>query len=99
MVDHSSNGQRTSVPAQEGDVMTAGQAYQAAFGVFLGFLEEGSFFEHVMEVQVEQSDACWTSTTQEKQSSRTTKCLSLTISCGSLCKIELRQGMNDKTDI
>lgn len=57
MVDHSSDSQRTSVPAQEGDVMAAGQTYQTAFGVFLGFLEEGSFFEHVMEVQVEQSDA------------------------------------------
>lgn len=57
MVDHSSDSQRTGVPAQEGDVMTAGQTHQTAFGVFLGFLEEGGFFEHVMQVQEEQSDA------------------------------------------
>lgn len=57
MVDHSSDSQRTSVPAQEGDDLMAGQTHQTAFGVFLGFLEEGGFFEHVMEVQVEQSDA------------------------------------------
>lgn len=65
MVNHSSDSQRTRVPAQEGDVMTAGQTHQTAFGVFLGFLEEGSFFEHVMEVQVEQSDA-WPEGPQQK---------------------------------
>lgn len=57
MVDHSSDSQRTSVPTQEGDVMTTGQTHQTAFGVFLGFLEEGGFFEDIMEVQVEQSNA------------------------------------------
>lgn len=57
MVDHRSHCQRTGVPAQEGDVMAAGQTHQTAFGVFLGFLEEDGFFEDVMEVQVEQSDA------------------------------------------
>lgn len=57
MVDHSSDSKRAGVPAQEGDVMTAGQTHQTAFDVFSSSLEEGGFFEHVMEVQVEQSDA------------------------------------------
>lgn len=43
----------------------AGQTHQTALGVFLGFLEEGGFFEHVMEVQVEQSDA-WQEGPQHK---------------------------------
>lgn len=37
--------------------MAAGQTHQTAFDVFPSSLEEGGFFEHVMEVQVEQSDA------------------------------------------
>lgn len=57
MVDHSSDRQRTSVAAQEGDVMAAGQTDQTAFGVFERFVEEGSLLEHVMEVKVEQGDA------------------------------------------
>lgn len=57
MVDHSCHSKRTGVPAQEGDVMAAGQTHQTAFDVFPSSLEEGGFFEHIMEVQVEQSDA------------------------------------------
>lgn len=57
MVDHRSNSKRTGVPTQEGDIMTASQTCQTAFDVFSGSLEVGRFLEHIMEVQVEQSDA------------------------------------------
>lgn len=64
MVDHGSNSQRPRVPTQEGDVMTPGQRLQTVVDVLVGFLQQGGVLEHIMEVQVEQSDACGQTHTQ-----------------------------------
>jgi len=67
MVDHCSYSEGPCVPAQEGDVMTSGQTLQAAVDVFQSSLEQGVVPEHVVEVQVEQSDACGRKDTELKK--------------------------------
>ncbi len=58
VVDHSSYSQRPRIPAQEGDVMASGQTLQTVVDVVQRFLKQGGVPEHIVEVQVEQGDAC-----------------------------------------
>lgn len=58
MVDDSSHSQGPRIPAQEGDVMAPGQTLEALVDMLQRFLKERGLPEHIVEVQVEQSDAC-----------------------------------------
>lgn len=58
MVDHSGHSQRPRIPTQESDIVTSGQTLEAVADVLQSSLEEGLLPEDIVEVQVEQSDAC-----------------------------------------
>lgn len=73
MVDHSGYSQGPRIPTQEGDVMSAGQALQTAADIFQCFLKKGGVLEHIVEVQVEQSNAC--------RQTETCYCFKLTPKC------------------
>ena len=58
MVDHGGHGQRPGVAAQEGDVLPLRQTLQAVRHVVQRLLQEGGLGEHLVQVEVQQGDAC-----------------------------------------